>query len=123
MKKLSLLLLIAYVAVASSVQAEESRLTIELSWHNLPRTDPDWLAYQEAALPNGGRILWVARSNGFETISIQFKQGFRCTTSDDRLIVLLCTSPTGSWSAYKAHDKPTQIEWVVDDQPVKGEKS
>lgn len=117
-------LLFALIAFSSSsVQAEQSKLTIELTWRNLPRTDPQWTAYQEADLPNDGRIVWVARTNGYETLSIQFKQGFSCSTSDDRAIALLCSCPAGSWSAFKPHNKPTQMEWIEESIPVKGDKS
>lgn len=106
--------LVASVADEARAETKTTRLTVELTWENMPRTDPDIAVLRKATVPKA-LIFYGKAKDGGQKLIVSFNDGITCGTFSPpgQGMSLMCGRDDGNYSLTKDPGEPINAEWVI----------
>lgn len=103
--------------MANAADPEVRRLTVDLDWQHLPRTEHRGempKSRQRALVPNG-ELRFTRWSSGDRTFVIEFDDGVACSTSAEKTAVasLECGTNNAFYSLLQIPGRQAKLEWVT----------
>jgi hypothetical protein len=117
MKHLLAALASALMLTAAPARAD-TRLTIDLRWENVPRTDASVRVSKQARVSEGSpraNVTYQLNESGLQILGIWYPEGFSCQAAiakGDSMLVLHCGRPGGSYQLSKPYDGTVHLEWI-----------